>query len=225
MAPKPTYSELLTKIKNLEQSVKIYRSLADNSSDLLYRTNLQGEIIFISRSVTKLSGYTVEEAIGMQMAEEVYLVPEERKKFTALLTEKGHVKNFEARLRRKDGSVWWASTNAHFFKDEKGEIGGVEGITRDVTELKNALDSQKGLIKQLQEALDNVQTLRGLLPICSRCKKIRDDKGYWGLIESYIETHSEAKFSHGLCPVCSEELYGDKEWYRKMKDKKMNESS
>lgn len=69
MAPKPTYSELLTKIKNLEQSVKIYRSLADNSSDLLYRTNLQGEIIFISRSVTKLSGYTVEEAIGMQMAE------------------------------------------------------------------------------------------------------------------------------------------------------------
>ncbi|WP_169829392.1 PAS domain-containing protein [Desulfatibacillum aliphaticivorans] len=205
--------------------MRIYRSLADNSSDLLYRTNLQGEIIFISQSVTKLSGYTVEEAIGMKMAEEVYLVPEEREKFTALLMEKGHVKNFEARLRRKDGSVWWASTNAHFFKDEKGEVGGVEGITRDVTELKDALDSQKDLIKQLQEALDNVQTLRGLLPICSRCKKIRDDKGYWGLLESYIETHSEAKFSHGLCPECSEELYGDKEWYKKMKGKKTDESS
>ncbi|MDI7262116.1 MAG: response regulator, partial [Thermodesulfobacteriota bacterium] len=52
-----------------------------------------------------------------------------------------------------------------------------------------------------------VKVLRGFLPICSSCKRIRDDKGYWNLIENYIKAHSEAEFSHGICPECSEKLY------------------
>ena len=75
----------------------------------------------------------------------------------------------------------------------------------------------KGFIIELQEALGNVQTLSGLMPICAKCKKIRDDKGYWNQIEKYIEKHSEAVFSHGLCPVCMEEVYKDKPWYEKWK--------
>ena len=63
------------------------------------------------------------------------------------------------------------------------------------------------LIAKLQDALDNVKKLSGLLPICSSCKKIRDDKGYWQQIESYIREHSEAQFSHGLCPDCVKRLY------------------
>jgi hypothetical protein len=55
---------------------------------------------------------------------------------------------------------------------------------------------------QLQEALDNIKTLKGLLPICANCKKIRDDQGYWKQIEAYIEDHSDALFTHGLCPEC-----------------------
>ena len=62
--------------------------------------------------------------------------------------------------------------------------------------------------------------MRGLLPICSHCKKIRDDKGYWNQIEGYIQTHSEAKFSHGMCPECSDELYGKEDWYIEMKKEK-----
>lgn len=61
---------------------------------------------------------------------------------------------------------------------------------------------------QLQDALDNVKTLKGLIPICSHCKKVRDDKGYWSHIESYIQQHSEADLSHSLCPTCIEHLYG-----------------
>jgi DNA-binding NarL/FixJ family response regulator len=73
------------------------------------------------------------------------------------------------------------------------------------------------LIIELQEALAQVKALSGLLPICASCKKIRDDRGYWNQIESYISEHSEATFSHGLCEVCADKLYGQEDWYRKRK--------
>ena len=62
---------------------------------------------------------------------------------------------------------------------------------------------------KLLRALAQVRTLRGLLPICASCKKIRDDQGYWKQIESYIRDHSEAEFSHGICPDCAKNLYPD----------------
>ncbi len=71
------------------------------------------------------------------------------------------------------------------------------------------------MIGKLQKALDNIKTLKGLLPICAKCKKIRDDKGYWNQIEWYIEHHSDALFSHSLCPECMDKLYGDQDWYKK----------
>ncbi|MCP4690137.1 MAG: response regulator [Desulfobacterales bacterium] len=73
---------------------------------------------------------------------------------------------------------------------------------------------------QLEEALAKVQTLGELLPICSKCKKIRDGQGYWNQIEAYIESHSNTEFSHGLCDECMEKLYGDQEWYRKSRGKR-----
>ena len=60
---------------------------------------------------------------------------------------------------------------------------------------------------KLQKAHNEIKTLRGLFPICASCKKIRDDKGYWNTIEIYIQNHSEAKFSHGICPECMKKLY------------------
>jgi hypothetical protein len=61
----------------------------------------------------------------------------------------------------------------------------------------------------LQRALSKIRTLSGLLPICSSCKKIRDDKGYWHQVESYISDHSKAEFSHSICPECTEKLYSE----------------
>ncbi|MCP4692981.1 MAG: response regulator [Desulfobacterales bacterium] len=72
---------------------------------------------------------------------------------------------------------------------------------------------------ELEEALANVKMLTGLLPICGRCKKIRDDKGYWSRIEEYLETHSDLMFSHGICPDCMDALYGEQEWYKNRKDR------
>ena len=78
-------------------------------------------------------------------------------------------------------------------------------------------EKQEQLIAELQSALSEVKTLHGLLPICTSCKKIRDDQGYWNQLESYIQKHSKAVFTHSLCSECSERFYGDEDWYIKMK--------
>jgi hypothetical protein len=71
------------------------------------------------------------------------------------------------------------------------------------------LRREEELQKRIQEALANIKTLSGLIPICSNCKKIRNDKGYWDQLEAYIQRHSDATFSHGICPDCLKELYPD----------------
>lgn len=82
-----------------------------------------------------------------------------------------------------------------------------------------------GLIQMNAQKLEEeIKTLQGIIPICARCKKIRDDSGFWENVESYIEKYSDAVFSHGSCPECMEELYGDRPWYIEMKAQKKQQS-
>ena len=78
---------------------------------------------------------------------------------------------------------------------------------KTISKRKQAEKEREKLIAELQETVTKIKTLGGLLPICSNCKKIRDDKGYWKQIESYIRDHSQAEFTHGLCPKCANKLY------------------
>jgi CheY-like chemotaxis protein len=82
-------------------------------------------------------------------------------------------------------------------------------LLQEITEHKRTEKERKKLIKKLQVAVENIKTLSGLLPICCNCKKIRDDKGYWNQIESYLQEHSEAKFSHSICQECAKKYYPD----------------
>jgi len=75
-----------------------------------------------------------------------------------------------------------------------------------VRSIRYAIERKK-LLRRLEEALGEVKTLSGLLPICAECKKVRDDRGYWNQIERYIEARSGAQFTHGLCPECVKKLY------------------
>jgi PAS domain S-box-containing protein len=77
----------------------------------------------------------------------------------------------------------------------------------DITDRHTAEVERERLIRELQTALTHVKTLRGLLPICAHCKKIRNDQGYWEQIESYIDSHSDATFSHGICAECLHKYY------------------
>lgn len=80
---------------------------------------------------------------------------------------------------------------------------------REIERRKKAEEERDKVIEDLQKALSEVKTLRGLIPICANCKNIRDDKGFWREIELYIREHSDARFTHGICPDCREELYPD----------------
>jgi hypothetical protein len=80
-------------------------------------------------------------------------------------------------------------------------------LNEEILERKKAEEEKAQLIDELQNALTEVKKLSGMLPICSSCKKIRDDRGYWTQIESYIKKHSEAEFSHSICPECAKKLY------------------
>jgi hypothetical protein len=88
---------------------------------------------------------------------------------------------------------------------------------RIIVRLEKAEQALNDKNRILEQALEEVKALSGLLPICAKCKKIRDDKGYWNQIESYIEEHSNAQFSHGLCEACLEKMYGGQKWYQKRK--------
>lgn len=74
-------------------------------------------------------------------------------------------------------------------------------------ERKRLENERQRLVRELKDALSKVKLLSGLIPICANCKKIRDDEGYWSQIEVYIQSHSEAEFTHGICPACIEKLY------------------
>jgi hypothetical protein len=88
-------------------------------------------------------------------------------------------------------------------EEEKRRLG------REIQERERAEQEKERLIGELREALSQVQTLKGLVPICSHCHRIRDDKGFWSRLESYLQTHAGTQFSHGICPNCMATLYPD----------------
>lgn len=106
----------------------------------------------------------------------------------------------EYRLRRHDGAYRWIFDRGTPYSDNEGNFLGYIGSCVDVTE---RVDAQAELARA-QEA--EVNRLKGLLPICCQCKKIRNDENYWEQIETYISNHSEALFSHGYCPECAEKV-------------------
>ena len=99
------------------------------------------------------------------------------------------------------------SDEGPFQKEERGLINAIVEKLGKIIERKQAEEALKQERDKLQDALARVKLLSGLLPICANCKKIRDDKGYWNQIEAYIRDHSEADFSHGICPECAKKLY------------------
>jgi len=109
--------------------------------------------------------------------------------------------------KMRPGSAEWVAQHFYPIKDENDRVERVVIMTIDITERKRNADEQARLITQLQDALAEIKTLHGLLPICAHCKKIRDDEGYWNQIESYLSKHSEIEFSHSICPECERKLY------------------
>lgn len=120
--------------------------------------------------------------------------------------------------RKKNGKFYWELACVSPLKDAAGVVTNFVKTAEDITErklmeeeLRKAHDELEDRVakrtEELQKALENVKTLKGLIPICASCKMIRDDKGFWNHVEQYISEHSTAEFTHGICPACKKRLY------------------
>jgi len=107
-----------------------------------------------------------------------------------------------------DRSRKWLELRSDAVRDRWGETAGRLLVVRDISSRKALEAERENLIAELQDALNTVRTLEELLPICANCRNVRDDEGYWRRIDEYLYNRAGVQFTHGLCPVCAEQLYG-----------------
>jgi PAS domain S-box-containing protein len=226
-----SYKELLKKIKALEKEAAAhidsetkFRSVAQSAKDAIITADKGGKIVFCNPAAYKMFGHRKGELIGQSVS---ILMPQrfraahERGMAQIVATGKSSLidETIELFGITEAGGEFpvelslstWVSGDHRFYT----------GIIRDISERKQHEKERDALIDNLKNSLTKVRKLSGLLPICASCKKIRDDKGYWNQIEAYIRDHSEAEFSHGICPECSEKLYPE---YHRQQIKKAERS-
>jgi len=192
----------------LQDSEERFRSIVENSAAGYFFIDRNGCFRSVNTAWLRLHKYDFpEEILGhhfstTQIEEDQALLEEIIKRLKAGAS----VAEGELKRRCKDGSLGW-----HIFSinpvQKEGKVIGLEGFLVDITERKQAEVEREKLINQLQGALNTIKTLKGLLPICANCKKIRDDTGYWHQVERYVQEHSDVQFSHGICPECLVILY------------------
>lgn len=195
----------------MEKDREYYRLLADHSTDMISKHDPAGVFLYVSPACQQIVGYTPEELVGRDAYE--FFHPEDIENISkshAIVKETPLIYTVAYRFKHKGGHYVWVEATSKTIRDPgTGHIKEIIATTRDISRRKKAEAEKEQLIIELQDALKRVKTLNGLLPICSVCKKIRDDKGYWNQIETYIQEHSEAEFSHGLCRECAKKIYPD----------------
>lgn len=206
----------------IEELEKKYRVIADNLIDAIFSLDVETlKFDYITPSIERISGYTADEYMNFTLQER--LTPESFKNVASILAEEipkfeqgaKAIRTLELEIIHKNGGIYWAEIKARFIK-EAGESLKIIGITREITERKNAEQQQNTLIHKLGEALAEKERLlkenkilQGLLPICSGCKRIRDDHGKWWPLDAYVKARTEVDLTHTICSDCKDVFYSD----------------
>lgn len=192
----------------LAESEKRYRTIFETAGDAIFIIDAEGDkagqIVAANRATCDMHGYTLDELLSMDVKD--LNTPETSHEASFLMRRivAGETLKTIRMHRKKDGTDFSVEVTGVLM-----ELGGhkyILSVDRDITERKNAEQEKEMLISHLKAALDGIKQLRGLLPICSWCKKVRDDQGYWKQVEKYVEENSEATFTHGICPDCMAEV-------------------
>jgi PAS domain S-box-containing protein len=197
-------------MEQLRHSEERYRLLAENSLDLIALLDLKGNLIYASPSHETVLGYDPSWLVGRGISALIH--PDDLTSVrlaVSQLPDNGPGKPTDVRLRLASGDWLEVELLLSTFA-----IRGVSGhrvllSARSIAERKRSQQEREKLIQELQEAFAKIKVLSGFIPICASCKKIRDDQGYWNQLEAYIQNHTEAQFSHGICPDCATALYSD----------------
>jgi PAS domain S-box-containing protein len=194
--------------KRAEASRAQLAAIVESSDDAIIGASMEGLIATWNAAAERLYGYPSAAAIGRSFG---MLFPTERNDKIMPMLERvrqgERVNHFETTQRTKEGALVDVSLTISPVQTTDMQIVGISITARDVSARKREEDERERLIKELQAALAEVKTLTGLLPICAQCKNIRDDKGSWNAIETYIRDRSDADFSHSICPDCAHQLY------------------
>jgi PAS domain S-box-containing protein len=212
----PDISEWKHAGRDLREKKERYRTILESIEEAYFEVDLKGKFIFFNDSLSSILGYSQEELKEMNHRD--FMPPETAKDiysvFNEIYTTGKPIRKYGYEVIKKDGTRGFHELFASLMSDKDGKPIGFRGIAHDITERKLAENEREKLIKELQDALTEVKKLSGLLPICSHCKKIRDDKGYWKRLESYLQEHSDAEFSHSVCPECAKKYYPEYNLYK-----------
>ena len=190
----------------LSDEVSWRRLLLDQSRDAIVIVDEGAKVYESNQRFADMLGYTLAEMKDLHVWDwDAILTREQILDLAQCVDAEGHC--FETQMCRKDGSI---------IDVEMSNNGALAGnrklilcVCRDTSERNRTQREKELLIARLQEALAEIKTLKGVLPICSFCNKIRDDEGQWQEVDAYLAKYSGADVSHGLCPDCFEKHYPD----------------
>jgi len=193
----------VTELRRTSDELRLFRDLIDSSTDsVMIIVPADGRLMDVNQSACEALGYSKAELLKMRFMDISAGMPAgydwqddvaRIKGGSSLLLNWTH--------KQKNGTTFPAEVNIKYVVREGIEY--MVAIMRDITERK-----------KMEAAMKELHTLEGLIPICANCKKVRNDKGYWERVETYISQRSEAKFSHGLCEACMNKLYGKEDWFK-----------
>jgi PAS domain S-box-containing protein len=207
----------ITDRKRAEEELRKLSRAVEQSPASIVITDTSGAIEYVNPKFVQLTGYSLEEVKSKnpRVLKSGETPSKEYAQLWSTITSGGEWRG-EFHNKKKNGELYWESAVISPITNTQGDITYYLAVKEDITErkrseeaLQEAAKEKENLIRELQHALENIKTLQGLIPICASCKKIRDDKGFWSQVEEYIGGHTDAKFSHGICPDCAKKLYGD----------------
>ena len=197
-------NEISVAAEKVEAAVeKVTDRFFNTSVDMLCFLDFSGYFKRLNPAWERTLGFTLDEMMSRPFIEFVH--PDDRERTlaqNAKVRAGGQALGFENRYLCKDGSFRWLRWNAAPDMGDKV----IYSAARDITESRQAEEQRERLVAELQAALAEVSRLRDILPMCSYCRKIRDDEDYWHTVESYLRHHTSTQFSHGICPECLESL-------------------
>lgn len=210
----------------LKQTLVLQNAILNSADYGIVTTDLQGIVQTFNPAAERLLGYPAAELVGKETpmrwrdpqeiaarAEDLSrkLGVEVKPTFESIAkkVQFDSVDEGEWTFIRKDGSRFPSLLVVTQLGGRNDEVKGFLGVFRDISERKKSEAERERLISELKNSLAHVKALSGLIPICAWCKSVRSDTGYWQSVEQYVRSHSEASFSHGVCPNCAAKFKGD----------------
>jgi CHASE3 domain sensor protein len=210
----------------LNQALLLQKSILNSTDYGIISTDLKGTVQTFNSAAEQLLGYSANEIVGKttpMMWRDASEIAERAEKLSkkfghpvrptfevvAIKVEFDQIDEGEWTFIRKDGGRFTSLLVVTALSDETGNSTGFLGIFRDISKNKQNEIERERLIFKLQEAVAQVKTLSGMIPICGWCKSVRADEGYWQTVEQYVRANSAATFSHGICPECAEKFKAD----------------